>query len=137
LEQNMEAYRLRLGIREEQTDLTMAERIYNLLAGHLRFCMENRHITGMIFSDNVNDSELKAWGLKKRKEKEDALEEAVLQGMAAGEIRSGDARLMAMMILGVLGSLAHPVIFSGMNPDPEHVAREVTDYIMRGIGSGP
>lgn len=135
LEQNMEAYRQQLSIQEMQGGLKVAERIYSLLEGHLRFCIENRHITGIIFSDNLNDPELKAWGLKKRKEKEDALETAIAQGMAAGEIRPGEARLMAMMILGILGSLAHPIIFSGMNPDPEYVAREVTDYIIRGIGA--
>jgi TetR/AcrR family fatty acid metabolism transcriptional regulator len=87
------------------------ERIQILLTGHLRFCIENKDLTRIVFWDvEIMDEELKEWGNKIRKEKQLLMKELINQGIASGELRKLDAQLLTYLIMRLrilLGAHSH------------------------------
>ncbi|HNX29385.1 MAG TPA: TetR/AcrR family transcriptional regulator [Syntrophomonadaceae bacterium] len=114
--------------------LPFRERIQFLLAGHLRFYIENKDLTRLIFWDvEIMDEELKEWGNKLRKEKQLLLIEIIKQGIADGEIRELDPQLLSLLIMGSFASFWLPIAVDAELIDPEATAQQITDIIFNGI----
>lgn len=118
-------------------DLAMSsfeERLHFMLEGHIRFCMENKQLTRIVFWDtDILDEELKEWGYSMRKEKEDRLCEIINEAIQKDELRLLDARLVTLMITGILSSIWAPITLEDWDEDPVQLAKQITDMIMHGI----
>ena len=110
------------------------ERIQILLTGHLRFCIENKDLTRIVFWDvDIMDEELKEWGNKIRKEKQLLMKELINQGISSGEIRKLDAQLLTYLIMAAFASFWAPIAIDAEVIDPESTAKQITDIIFNGI----
>lgn len=114
--------------------LTVRERIQFLLTGHLRFCIENKELTRIVFWDvEIMDEELKEWGNNMRKEKQLRMNELINQGIAKGEIREMDPQLLTLLIMGTFAAFWAPIAIDEMAIDAESTAKKITDIIFNGI----
>lgn len=114
--------------------LTLRERIQILLTGHLRFCIENKELTRIVFWDvEVMDEELKEWGNNMRKEKQLRMKDIVEQGIKRGEIRNLDPELLTLLIMASFASFWAPITIDSLVIDPEETAKQITDIIFNGI----
>ena len=114
--------------------LTIRERIQILLTGHLRFCIENKELTRIVFWDvEIMDEELKEWGNNMRKEKQLRMNELINQGIAKGEIREMDPQLLTLLIMGTFAAFWAPIAIDEMAIDAESTAQQITDIIFNGI----
>lgn len=114
--------------------LTIRERIQFLLTGHLRFCIENKELTRIVFWDvEIMDEELKEWGNNMRKEKQLRMNELINQGIARGEIRELDPQLLTLLITGTFAAFWAPIAIDEMAIDAETTAQQITDIIFNGI----
>ena len=114
--------------------LTVRERIQFLLTGHLRFCIENKELTRIVFWDvEIMDEELKEWGNNMRKEKQLRMNELINQGIAKGEIREMDPQLLTLLIMGTFAAFWAPIAIDEMAIDAESTAQKITDIIFNGI----
>lgn len=114
--------------------LTIRERIQILLTGHLRFCIENKELTRIVFWDvEIMDEELKEWGNNMRKEKQLRMNELINQGIAKGEIREMDPQLLTLLIMGTFAAFWAPIAIDEMAIDAESTAQKITDIIFNGI----
>ncbi|MDD3894489.1 MAG: TetR/AcrR family transcriptional regulator [Syntrophomonadaceae bacterium] len=114
--------------------LPFRERIQLLLTGHLHFYIENKDLTRLIFWDvEIMDEELKEWGNKLRKEKQQQLMEIIKQGIADGQIRELDSQLLSLLMMGTFASFWLPIAVDAEVIDPEAVAEQITDIIFNGI----
>jgi len=118
----------------ELNDISFRERLYLIMEGHIRFCINNKQLTRIVFWDTeIFDEELKEWGYAHRREKEDRLCDLITEAMEHGELRRLDARLATYMIVGILGSIWAPITLEDWNEDAEELAEKMTDFIMNGI----
>ena len=119
---------------EKISQMNMEERIQMITEGHFRFCQQNMELSRIIFWDEeIIDEELKEWFYSKRKEKEGILQNLIEEGIHRGELRDVDARLVTLMIGGILGQIWVPIVIEGWDVDAVATARQITDLIMRGI----
>ena len=115
-------------------ELPFRERIQILLTGHLRFCIENKDLTRIVFWDvEIMDEELKEWGNKLRKDKQLLMTEIINQSIANGEIRELDSQLLTFLIMGTFASFWAPIAIDAEVIDPETTAEQITDIILNGI----
>jgi AcrR family transcriptional regulator len=113
---------------------TTKERIMRLVEGHFRFCQENKELTRILFWDtDIMDEELRDWACQKRTAKEQQLQAFFEAGIRSGEIRAVDAKLLTLMIGGILSSIWLPVVIEDWEIDAANAAEQVTDIIMNGI----
>ncbi len=121
-------------VAHEMKSLSMEDKIKMLLAGHFKFCQENKELTRILFWDTeIMDEELRDWACQKRAEKEQHLQNFIEAGISRGEIRALDAKILTVMISGVLGAIWVPVVIEGWDIDADIVAEQVTDILMSGI----
>lgn len=114
--------------------LTVRERIQILLTGHLRFCIENKELTRIVFWDvDIMDEELKEWGNNMRKEKQLRMIELINQGITRGEIRELDPQLLTLLIMGTFASYWAPIAIDELVIDPAAIAQQITDIVFNGI----
>jgi len=110
------------------------EKIKLLVEAHFKFCQENKELTRILFWDtDIMDEELRNWGCQKRVDKEKRLQEFIQAGIDREEIRAIDAKLLTVIIGGVLSSIWIPVVIGGWDIDAITAAEQVTDIIMNGI----
>jgi len=122
---------------ERKSQMTVAERIQMITEGHFRFCQQNMELSRIIFWDaEIIDEELKEWFYSKRKEKEEVLQNVIEEGIHRGELRPVDAKLVTLMIGGILGQIWVPIVLEGWDVDAVLVAKQITDLIMSGISNG-
>lgn len=120
---------------EEKNQMSVAERIQIIVEGHFRFCQTNKELSRIIFWDmEIIDDELKDWFYTKRKEKEEVLQNLIQEGINRGELREVDAKLVTLMVGGVLGQIWVPVVIEGWEVDAAATAREIANLIIQGIG---
>src|SRR5665647_581754 len=113
---------------------SMVETLKVLVQGHLRFCQKNKALPRIIFGDTgTMDPELRDWMWQRRKQKEQRLQTIIEAGISRGEIREIDAKLLTVMIGGVLSSIWVPVVIEDWDIDATTAAEQVTDIIMNGI----
>lgn len=133
MEASISAYYESLELADIES-LTVKERFQILLTGHLRFCIENKELTKIVFWDmEVMDVGLKEWGNNMRKEKQLRLEELINQGINKGEIRRLDTQLLALLIQGFFASLWAPITIDGRAIDPEAESKKIIDIMFNGI----
>lgn len=119
---------------EKNSQMSMEERIQIITERHFRFCQQNMELSRIIFWDTeIIDEELKEWFYSKRKEKEGILQSLIEEGISRGELREIDARLVTLMIGGILGQIWAPIVIEGWEVEAVSAAHEITDMIMRGI----
>lgn len=119
---------------ERISQMSLQERIQVLTEGHFRFCQQNMELSRILFWDSeIFDTELKEWFYSKRKEKEGTLQKIIEEGIRRGELREVDAKLVTLMIGGVLGQIWVPIVIEGWQVEATTVAQQITDLIMRGI----
>ena len=129
----MEKYYNTLGT-PELNNISFRERLYLIMEGHIRFCINNKQLTRIVFWDTeIFDEELKDWSYSHRIEKEDRMSDLITEAMERGELRRLDARLATYMIVGILGSIWAPITLEDWNEDAEELAEKMTDFIMNGI----
>ncbi len=122
---------------ERKRQMTVAERIQMITEGHFRFCQQNMELSRIIFWDaEIIDEELKEWFYSKRKDKEEVLQNVIEEGIHRGELRPVDAKLVTLMIGGILGQIWVPIVLEGWDVDAALVAKQITDLIMNGISNG-
>ncbi|PKM77580.1 MAG: hypothetical protein CVU90_06950 [Firmicutes bacterium HGW-Firmicutes-15] len=112
------------------------EKIKMLVEAHFRFCQENKDLTRILFWDtDIMDEELRDWACQQRTGKEKRLQDFIQAGIDRGEIRAVDAKLLTVVISGVLGSIWVPMVIEDWIIDAAFAAEQVTDIIMNGIKS--
>lgn len=115
-------------------NLSMEGKIRMLVAGHFRFCYDNKELTRILLWDTeIMDAELRDWAFQKRAEKEKHLQAFIEAGISNGEIRPIDAKILTVMISGIFGAIWVPVVIEGWDIDAAAAAEKVTDILMRGI----
>lgn len=115
-------------------DIHIKERIKLLVEAHFKFCQENKELTRILFWDTeIMDWEFKDWLCQKRAEKEKRLQDLMQVCIDRGEIRAVDAKLLTVLISGVLSSIWLPVVIEGWIIDASFAAEQVSDIIMNGI----
>ncbi len=116
------------------TTIFIEDKIKMLVEAHFKFCQENKELTRILFWDTeIIDEELRDWGCQKRADKEKRLQDFIQAGIDCGEIRAIDAKLLTVIISGVLSSIWVPVVIEGWDVDAITAAEKVTDIIMNGI----
>jgi TetR/AcrR family fatty acid metabolism transcriptional regulator len=120
---------------QEIDRMSFKERINTMLESHFKFCLENRELTKIIFREqDISDKELMEWACKRRKEKEVRLQGIIEEGVKRGEVKNLDVKIAMVVISGILGSMWVPVVLDGWDINPQHMADQVTDIILNGIG---
>lgn len=115
-------------------NVTFREHIQILLTGHLRFCIENKELTRIVFWDmEIMDAKLKEWGNNMRKEKQLRIIELINQGMASGEIRELDPQLLTLLMMGIFTAFWAPIAIDALTIDPAVAAQQITDIVFNGI----
>lgn len=119
---------------EKISQMSIAERIQKITAGHFYFCQNYKELSRILFWDtDIIDDELKDWFYNKRKEKEGVLEDLIRESIRSGELREVDAKLVTLMIGGILGQIWMPIVLEGWEAEAESTAWQITDLIMNGI----
>lgn len=119
---------------EECSRLHFEDRLRITMAGHFRFCQQNKALTRILFWDTeIIDEELRDWSYQIRQEKEEKMRTIVEGAMQKGEIRQADPYLVTQMIIGVIASMWVPVTLEDQEFDTDQVAKEITDIIMHGL----
>ncbi|CFX11993.1 Tetracycline transcriptional regulator, TetR-related, C-terminal [Syntrophomonas zehnderi OL-4] len=119
---------------EKISQMGIAERIQKITAGHFYFCQNYKELSRILFWDtDIIDDELKDWFYNKRKEKEGVLEDLIRESIRSGELREVDAKLVTLMIGGILGQIWMPIVLEGWEAEAESTAWQITDLIMNGI----
>lgn len=114
--------------------LSIKQKIRALVQGHFQFCRENRDLTKILFYDTeVIDTELRDWALEKRKLKEANMRSLIEAAIKAGEIRDLDARLVTVVLSGILSYIWVPIVIEDWDIDAAAAADQMTDMIMQGI----
>lgn len=132
MENSIKFYFDYLASAEEPISIT--DRIRKLLEGHIRFCQVNRELTRIVFWDtDIVDVDLKEWALATRKEREEHMTQLIRQSIDRGELRDLNARLLTLMIGGLIGSMWGSITLDDWNVDASEVAGIMTDMIMNGI----
>ncbi len=127
-------YEQTMGAGKNNT-ICIKDRIKLLVEGHFKFCQDNKELTRILFWDTeIMDKEIRDWACQKRAEKEKRLQDFFQAGIERGEIRALDAKLLTIMISGILGSIWVPVVIEGWDIDAALAAESVTDILMNGIG---
>ena len=119
---------------DEMGQMTVEARIENIIYGHFRFCQQNKDMSRILFWDSeIIDEELRNWFYHKRKEKEAVLQLIIEEGIRNNELRQVNARLVTLMIGGILSQIWIPVTVEGWEIDAAAIAKQITDLIMRGL----
>lgn len=119
---------------DKDSPMSIAERIQKITAGHFYFCQNNKELSRILFWDTeIIDEELKDWFYNKRKEKEGVLEDLIRESILSGELREVDAKLVTIVIGGILSQIWMPIIVDGWEAEAESTAWQITDLIMHGI----
>ncbi len=122
---------------EKISRMSIEERIQRITEGHFRFCQQNMELSRILFWDSeIIDEELKEWFYSKRKEKEAVLQDLILEGVHRGELREVDAKLVTLMVGGILGQIWVPIVVEGWDAEAVSTAQKITDLIMHGISNG-
>lgn len=122
---------------EEMSQLTVEARIEMITQGHLRFCQINKDLSRILFWDSeILDEELRDWFYRKRKEKEAVLQQIIEEGICSQELREVDARLVTLVIGGILSQIWIPITVEGWDIDANVTAKQITDLIMYGLKNG-
>lgn len=120
----------------ELEQISFQERIYLMLMAHFNFCRDNQELMRVIFWDTeFFDQELKEWAYSQRKDKEKRLIGIIRQGMDQGELAPGDPRIVAVVIMGIMGSMWVPIAEEEWDVPLDKLAETVTRLIMHGIGN--
>jgi len=107
-----------------------------LVEGHFRFCQQNTNLARMMFMDQeVIDQELCEWGFQRRLEKEARLQAVIESGIAKGELRPLNPKLMTLMISGIFAAIWVPLVLEGWDMDPAQAAGEIVDMLLAGMGT--
>ncbi len=121
-------------LESAEEPISITDRVRNLLEGHIRFCQANRELTRIVFWDtDIVDADLKEWALATRKEREEHMTQLIRQSIEQGELRDLDARLLTLMIGGLIGSMWGSITLDDWNIDASEIAGIMTDMIMNGI----
>ncbi len=117
-------------------DRPVAERLKTLIESHIKFCRENRKLTRILFWDTeIIDTELKDWMLQLRKEKEDILQEVVIESIARGEIRDLDPSLVTTFVSAIISYLWAPLVLFNWDMEASKLADGLVDIMLNGIKS--
>jgi len=115
-------------------NIHIKERIKLLVEAHFKFCHENKELTRILFWDTeIMDWEFRDWLCQKRAENEKRIQDLLQVCIDRGEIRAVDAKLLTVIISGVLSSIWLPVVIEGWIIDAGFAAEQVADIIMNGI----
>lgn len=119
---------------DRSKSMSIRDKIKMLVEGHFKFCQENKELTRILFWDTeIMDTEIRDWACQKQAEKQKRLQDFIQAGIERGEIRALDAKLLTIMIGGILSSIWLPVVIEGWDIDASLAADSVTDIIMNGI----
>ncbi len=119
---------------DKMKQMPVEERLRLIFETHVRFCRDNKDLTRILFWDTeVIDDELREWGFKQRKDKEERILNIIKEGVARGEVRDVNPELVKIIITGSVGAMWAPITLDGWDVDPELLAREATAIIMNGI----
>jgi AcrR family transcriptional regulator len=114
--------------------ISFEERMSLVFKAHVTFCREQKDLTRILFWDTeIIDEELKDWFNQIRKKKEERVTELVEEGIARGELRAVDSRLLTNIIIGSLGSVWVPITLENWEVDPDVLAAEMIDMLMYGV----
>lgn len=134
MEDSVNAYFDNMGA-EEAKPVTLEKRLIKMVEAHLRFCLENKELTRVVFWDpETIDNELRDWTITLRTNKLQRTAALLNEGIKRGEIRSDlDINIMSLVILHSLASFWFPLVIDGWKVDPGVIARQYTDMIMNGV----
>ncbi|MGR6837126.1 TetR/AcrR family transcriptional regulator [Syntrophomonas erecta] len=120
---------------EDLMQKSFQEQIELIIAEHMRFCLEHKKLTRVVFIDaNVIDEELKEWVWSIRLEKEQLLKGLIEQGIENGELRVLDSGVASKMICAIIPYFAMQLVLDEDNSNPDELAREISRNIMTGMG---
>lgn len=134
MEDSLQVYFRRMEV--QKTERTpMSERLRLMIEAHIRFCLENRELTRVLFGEaEAPDKELMEWALAMRKDKLARMQSLLVEGIDTGELRSDlDLHMLSFSILHTLAAFWFPLVMEDWQMDPELLARQYADFIMNGL----
>lgn len=121
---------------EELENLSFREQLELTITMHLKWCLEHRQLTRVVFIEaDIIDEDMKNWLITTRRQKEDLVERWLDKAIAAGTIRPLNTRITSSMICAIIPYLSMQLILQESEADPEKVAREITRNLMEGIAN--
>jgi len=135
IDQGFDAYFSKMKVEKMQS-LPFSEWLRILTESHMRFCLDNKDITQILFMEKAApDAELMQWAIDKRNKKLRFMQTMISKGMDKNEIRSVDPQLLSYIIETSMMSFYIPIVMEGRKAQPESFARQYVDILMNGIGN--
>jgi AcrR family transcriptional regulator len=115
--------------------MPMSRRLRLLCEAHIRFCLENRELTKVLFGEaETPDKELMEWAMAMRKDKLERMQSLLVEGIERGELRSDlDLHMLSFSILHTLAAFWFPLVMEDWQMDPELLSVQYADFIMNGL----
>ncbi|MEN6327851.1 MAG: TetR/AcrR family transcriptional regulator [Syntrophomonas sp.] len=134
IEDSVNAYYERMGMGGSEP-VTIQKRLVMMFEAHLRFCLENKELTKLVFWDpEAFDNELHNWVISLHTNKLQHTAALLNEGIKRGEIRSDlDLNIISMVILHSLSAFSFPLVIEEWEVDPGMIAKQQADMIMNGI----
>jgi len=134
IEDSLQFYMHRMEVQRSD-QMPMAERLKILIDSHIRFCLENRELTRVLFGEaEAPDKELMEWAMALRKDKLKRMQSLLVEGIERGELRSDlDLHMLSFSILHTLAAFWFPLVMEDWQMDPELLSVQYADFIMNGL----
>lgn len=134
MEDSLQVYFRRMEA-QRSGQMPMSGRIRLLVESHIRFCLENRELTKVLFGEaEAPDKELMEWAMAMRKDKLERMQSLLVEGIEKGELRSDlDLHMLSFSILHTLAAFWFPLVMEDWQMDPELLARQYADFVMNGL----
>lgn len=114
---------------------SVAERLEGLIRANLSFLRAHREMAQILLTDYPPvGEEVRQWFFRRRQELLEAISRLLGEGTERGEIRPLDANLAAEVVLGAVAAVSSRVICGPEAGPVEHLAGEVSEILLRGLG---
>lgn len=134
MEDSLQVYYQRLE-DQELDNLSVRERLELLIQSHLRFCLERKDLTRVLFWEaEAPDRELVDWALAQRKDKIERTKALLLRGIDHKEIRDDlDLHMLSIVIIHSMAAFWFPLVMEDWDIEPRTLAWQYTDLLMNGL----
>ena len=119
---------------ELEPEIFCREKLKRFAKMHIDFITQYKDLARITMTEHTQfNEEFRFWIFENRSKKMKMLEQIIDEGIASGEIRNIDSKVMAMAFSGILGAIFPPIVFSGQEANPEELSETVVDLVFNGI----
>jgi len=117
-------------------EMGVRDQLVALVQLHLRFILQHQNIGRMMMQDKCQlDGTMHQQLIALRQFKAERISTILQEGIRQGIFREMNCDLTARLLIGAVNDLAVPPPVSGLMKNPDHLAGEIVDLFIAGIGS--